>query len=56
MSDKIIENNQVTIMGEIASDFTFSHIRGRILYGRGKGEASEQLGRPDSTDDFGASD
>ena len=25
MSDKIIENNQVTIMGEIASDFTFSH-------------------------------
>ena len=39
MSDKIIENNQVTIMGEI-----------------GKGEASEQLGRPDSTDDFGASD
>ncbi len=25
MSDKIIENNQVTIMGEIVSDFTFSH-------------------------------
>ena len=25
MSDKIIENNQVTIMGEIASGFTFSH-------------------------------
>ena len=25
MSDKIIENNQVTIMGEIFSDFTFSH-------------------------------
>lgn len=25
MSDKIIENNQVTIMGEIISDFTFSH-------------------------------
>ena len=25
MSDKIIENNQVTIIGEIASDFTFSH-------------------------------
>ena len=52
MSDKIIENNQVTIMGEIVSDFTFSH----EVYGRGKGEASEQLGRPDSTDDFGASD
>ena len=25
MSDKIIENNQVTIMGEIISDFVFSH-------------------------------
>lgn len=25
MSDKIIENNQVTIMGEIASEFIFSH-------------------------------
>ena len=25
MSDKIIENNQVTIMGEVASGFTFSH-------------------------------
>ena len=25
MSDKIIENNQVTIMGEIVSTFEFSH-------------------------------
>lgn len=25
MSDKIIENNQVTIMGEVATPFTFSH-------------------------------
>lgn len=25
MSDKIIENNQVTIMGEVASEFEFSH-------------------------------
>ncbi len=25
MSDKIIENNQVTIRGEIVSKFTFSH-------------------------------
>lgn len=25
MTDKIIENNQVSIMGKIASDFTFSH-------------------------------
>ena len=25
MADKIIENNQVSIMGKIATDFTFSH-------------------------------
>ncbi len=25
MSDKVIENNQVTIVGEVASEFTFSH-------------------------------
>ena len=25
MSDKIIENNQVTIMGQVASEFEFSH-------------------------------
>jgi len=25
MTDKVIENNQVTVMGEIISDFTFSH-------------------------------
>lgn len=25
MADKIIENNQVSIMGKIASSFTFSH-------------------------------
>ena len=31
MSDKIIENNQVTIMGEIASPFLFSH----EVYGEG---------------------
>ncbi|MEZ3488001.1 MAG: single-stranded DNA-binding protein [Lachnospiraceae bacterium] len=31
MSDKIIENNQVTIMGEIASPFIFSH----EVYGEG---------------------
>ena len=31
MSDKIIENNQVTIMGEIASPFFFSH----EVYGEG---------------------
>lgn len=31
MTDKVIENNQVTIMGEIISDFTFSH----EIYGEG---------------------
>ncbi len=25
MTDKVIENNQVTVMGEVISDFTFSH-------------------------------
>lgn len=31
MTDKVIENNQVTIMGEIVSDFTYSH----EIYGEG---------------------
>ena len=25
MSDKIIENNQVTVIGEVVSEFTYSH-------------------------------
>ena len=25
MTDKVIENNQVTVMGEIVSDFSYSH-------------------------------
>ena len=25
MADKVIENNQVSIMGQIASEFVFSH-------------------------------
>lgn len=33
MSDKIIENNQVTIMGEVAGQFTFSHeVFGEVFY------------------------
>ena len=33
MADKIIENNQVSVMGKIATGFTFSHqVLGRILY------------------------
>ena len=31
MADKMFENNQVTIMGEIVSDFVFSH----EVYGEG---------------------
>ena len=31
MADKIFENNQVTMLGEIVSDFTFSH----EVYGEG---------------------
>jgi single-stranded DNA-binding protein len=31
MTDKVIENNQVTIMGEVVSDFTYSH----EIYGEG---------------------
>ena len=25
MSDKVIENNQVTVIGEVVSEFTYSH-------------------------------
>lgn len=25
MTDKVIENNQVTVMGEVVSDFSYSH-------------------------------
>ena len=31
MLDKVIENNRVTIIGEVVSDFTFSH----EVYGEG---------------------
>ena len=31
MSDKIIENNQVTIMGKVATEFSFSH----VVFGEG---------------------
>lgn len=27
MSDKIIENNQVTVIGEVVSEFTYSHAK-----------------------------
>ena len=31
MTDKVIENNQVTVMGEVVSDFSYSH----EIYGEG---------------------
>ena len=35
MSDKIIENNQVTVIGEVVSEFTYSHeVFGEGFYGR----------------------
>ena len=35
MTDKVIENNQVTVMGEIVSNFTYQprNLWGRILHG-----------------------
>ena len=40
MTDKVIENNQVTIMGEVISEFTFSHeIFGEGFYMVGVGVA-----------------
>ena len=44
MADKILENNQVSIVGEIISDFQYSHeVYGEgfyicLLYGRGSGQ------------------
>ena len=39
MSDKMIENNQVSIVGEVVSDFTFSHEV--FLYGGGERKTPE---------------
>ena len=39
MSDKMIENNQVSIVGEVVSDFTFSH----EVFGEGFIEDKNQL-------------
>ena len=48
MSDKMIENNQVTVMGEIVTPFSFSH---EVF-----GEGAQQFQRQDPTHDLGASD
>ena len=41
MTDKVIENNQVTIMGEIVSEFSFSH----EIFGEGFYMVSIQVAR-----------
>ena len=42
MTDKLFENNQVTMMGEIVSAFQFSHeVFGEGLHGGTGGEPSE---------------
>ena len=47
MTDKVIENNQVTVMGEIVSDFTFSH----EIFGEGFYMVDTRIARlSDSTD------
>lgn len=47
MTDKVIENNQVTIMGEIVGDFSYSH----EIYGEGFYMVDVQVARlSDSTD------
>lgn len=53
MADKMCENNQVTIMGEIVSDFSYSH----EVYGEGfyMVEVSVQFRRLYSGDGIGAS-
>lgn len=58
MSDKMIENNQVTVMGEIVTPFSFSHeVFGEDFYMVEDGcEAAQQFQRQDPTHDLGASD
>ena len=45
MSDKIIENNQVTVIGTVVSEFTYSHeVFGEgVLHGGYPCQAAEQL-------------
>ena len=58
MSDKMIENNQVTVMGEIVTPFSFSH----EVFGEGfymvevDVKRLQQFQRQDPTHDLGASD
>ena len=52
MADKIIENNQVSVMGRIATGFTFSHqVFGEgILHDGYPGKTSQRFGGQDPGD------
>ena len=58
MADKIIENNQVSMMGKIAAGFTFSH----QVFGEGfymtelYGEKAQRFRGQDSGNGFGTAD
>lgn len=47
MSDKIIENNQVTIMGKVATEFSFSH----EVFGEGFYMVEEEVKRLSNSED-----
>ena len=49
MADKVLENNQVSIVGEIVSDFEFSH----EVYGGSGSKPTLQLCGLHSADGFG---
>ena len=52
MADKIIENNQVSVMGRIATGFTFqpSGLWRRILHDGYPGKTSQRFGGQDPGD------
>ena len=54
MSEKMIENNKVSVIGEVVSEFTFSHeVFGEGFYIADAGsQPSERSGGRDSTHDF----
>ena len=49
MADKAMDNNQVTIVGTVDSEFTYSH---EVLYAGGGCQPSESYGGSDSFDGF----
>ena len=52
MSDKIIENNQVTIMGKVATEFSFSH----EVFGEGFYMVEVEVKRLSNSDDLREAD